>query len=181
MFSSQWLTRLDGVPVLGTLFGGTPYGIGVLTAGIILSIMILPFISAVTRDVLETVPPMLKEASYGLGSTQWEVMWRVALPFSRTGVVGGTMLALGRALGETMAVTFVIGNAHHIESSLFAPGTSISATIANEFSEATDPLLYRLIDRTGPVAVRNYVHCSGLCPNDAAPSGPREGQITNGL
>jgi phosphate transport system permease protein len=131
---------LDGVPVLGTLFGGTPYGIGIFTAGVILSIMILPFISAVTRDVLETVPPMLKEASYGLGSTQWEVMWRVALPFSRTGVVGGTMLALGRALGETMAVTFVIGNAHHIEPSLFAPGTSISATIANEFSEATTPL-----------------------------------------
>ena len=102
--------------------------------------MILPFISAVTRDVLETVPGVLKEASYGLGSTQWEVMWKVALPFSRVGIVGGAMLALGRALGETMAVTFVIGNAHHIAASLFAPGTSISAAIANEFSEATSTL-----------------------------------------
>jgi phosphate transport system permease protein len=125
---------------LSTLFGGAPYGIGVFTAGLILSIMILPFISAVTRDVLETVPGVLKEASYGLGSTQWEVMWKVALPFSRVGIVGGAMLALGRALGETMAVTFVIGNAHRIQASLFAPGTSISAAIANEFSEATTPL-----------------------------------------
>jgi len=130
----------EGVPVLGTLFGGNAYGIGIFTAGLILSIMILPFISAVTRDVLETVPGVLKEASYGLGSTQWEVMWKVALPYARTGVVGGAMLALGRALGETMAVTFVIGNAHRIEPSLFAPGTSISAAIANEFTEATTEL-----------------------------------------
>jgi phosphate transport system permease protein len=134
------IDTLADVPVLSTLFGGAPYGIGVFTAGLILSIMILPFISAVTRDVLETVPHVLKEASYGLGSTQWEVMWKVALPFSRVGIVGGAMLALGRALGETMAVTFVIGNAHRIQSSLFAPGTSISAAIANEFSEATTPL-----------------------------------------
>jgi phosphate transport system permease protein len=134
------ITALDGVPVLGTLFGGTGFGIGTFTAGLILSIMILPFISAVTRDVLETVPHVLKEAAYGLGSTQWEVMWKVALPFARTGVVGGAMLALGRALGETMAVTFVIGNAHRIDASLFAPGTSISATIANEFTEATSEL-----------------------------------------
>jgi phosphate transport system permease protein len=102
--------------------------------------MILPFVTAVTRDVFETVPPMLKEAAYGLGCTTWEVMWRVVLPFARTGVVGGAMLALGRALGETMAVTFVIGNAHHIDPSIFAPGTSISATIANEFTEAVGPL-----------------------------------------
>ncbi len=130
----------EGIPILGTLFGGNPYGIGILTAGVILSIMILPFIAAVTRDVLETVPSVLKEASYGLGSTQWEVMWKVAIPYARTGIVGGGMLALGRALGETMAVTFVIGNAHRIEASLFAPGTSISAAIANEFAEATTPL-----------------------------------------
>jgi phosphate transport system permease protein len=102
--------------------------------------MILPFISAVTRDVFETVPAMLKEAAYGLGCTTWEVMWRVVLPYTRTGVVGGAMLALGRALGETMAVTFVIGNAHKIHASLFAPGTTISATIANEFTEATSKL-----------------------------------------
>ena len=129
-----------GIPVLQDLFGGSAYGIGVITAGLILSIMILPFISAVTRDVFETVPTMLKEATYGLGCTTWEVMWRVVLPFSRAGVVGGAMLALGRALGETMAVTFVIGNAHRIKESLFAPGTSISATIANEFTEATSDL-----------------------------------------
>jgi len=134
------INALANVPLLNTLFEGPSYGIGIFTAGLILSIMVLPFISAVTRDVLETVPGVLKEASYGLGSTQWEVMWQVALPFSRVGIVGGGMLALGRALGETMAVTFVIGNAHRIAPSLFAPGTSISATIANEFSEATSDL-----------------------------------------
>ncbi len=124
------------IPVLQDLFAGPPYGIGMFTASLILSIMILPFISAVTRDVFETVPPILKEAAYGIGSTTWEVMWRIVLPFARSGVVGGAMLALGRALGETMAVTFVIGNAHHINESLFAPATTISATIANEFTEA---------------------------------------------
>ena len=129
-----------GIPVIGTLFGGAPYGIGIFTAGLILSIMILPFISAVTRDVFETVPTMLKEATYGLGCTTWEVMWRVVLPYARSGVMGGAMLALGRALGETMAVTFVIGNAHSIDPALFAPGTTISATIANEFTEATGAL-----------------------------------------
>ena len=134
------IEALDGVPVLGTLLGGAPYGIGIFTAAIILSIMILPFISAVTRDVLETVPHVLKEAAYGLGCTRWEVMWRICLPFTRSGVVGGAMLALGRALGETMAVTFVIGNSQHINASLFAPGTTISATIANEFTEATSEL-----------------------------------------
>ncbi len=131
---------VGNIPVLSTLFGGATFGIGTLTAALILSIMILPFISAVTRDVLETVPSALKEASYALGSTSWEVMWKVCLPFCQTGVAGGAMLALGRALGETMAVTFVIGNAHRISPSLFAPGTSISATIANEFSEATSEL-----------------------------------------
>ena len=134
------IDAVANVPVLQTVFAGPAFGIGTFTAGLILSIMILPFISAVTRDVLETVPGVLKEASYGLGSTSWEVMWKVALPFARTGIVGGAMLALGRALGETMAITFVIGNAHKILPSLFAPGTSISATIANEFSEATTPL-----------------------------------------
>ena len=132
-----WLIdATSNVPVLSALFAGPPYGIGVFTASLILSIMVLPFISAVTRDVFETVPPMLKEAAYGLGCTTWEVVWNIVLPFARTGVVGGGMLALGRALGETMAVTFVIGNANRIEGSLFAPGTTISATIANEFTEA---------------------------------------------
>ncbi|HEY0282744.1 MAG TPA: phosphate ABC transporter permease subunit PstC, partial [Rhizomicrobium sp.] len=128
------------IPVLKSLFAGPPYGIGIFTAAIILSIMVLPFISAVTRDVFETVPSTLKEAAYAVGCTTWEVMWRVVLPFARPGVVGGAMLALGRALGETMAVTFVIGNAHHIRESLFSPGTSISAVIANEFTEAVGEL-----------------------------------------
>jgi phosphate transport system permease protein len=136
-----WIIALFGnTPVLKDLFAGPPYGIGVFTAALILSIMILPFISAVTRDVFETVPSLLKEAAYGVGCTTWEVMWRIVLPFSRSGVVGGAMLALGRALGETMAVTFVIGNAHRIDASLLAPGTTISATIANEFSEALGDL-----------------------------------------
>jgi phosphate transport system permease protein len=125
------------IPVLNSLFAGPPYGIGVLTASIILAIMILPFISSVTRDVFETVPAVLKEAAYGLGCTKWEVVRRVVIPHTRAGVVGAVMLALGRALGETMAVTFVIGNAHKIAASIMAPGTTISATIANEFTEAT--------------------------------------------
>lgn len=124
------------VPLLSTLFAGPAYGIGVLTAALVLAIMILPFITAISRDVFETVPPMLKEAAFGIGSTTWEVIRHVVLPFTRVGVIGGVMLGLGRALGETMAVTFVIGNAHRISGSILAPGTTISATIANEFTEA---------------------------------------------
>ena len=123
-------------PGLSSLFGGPPYGIGVLTAGIILGIMVLPFVSSISRDVFETVPPMLKEAAYGIGATTWEVVSKVVIPHSRTGVIGGVMLGLGRALGETMAVTFVIGNAHKISASILSPGTTISASIANEFTEA---------------------------------------------
>ena len=128
------------IPILQDFLAGPPYGIGIFTAAFILMIMILPFISAVTRDVFETVPVTLKESAYAMGCTTWEVVWHVVLPFARTGVVGGAMLALGRALGETMAVTFVIGNAHRIAASLFAPGTTISATIANEFTEAVGDL-----------------------------------------
>lgn len=128
------------IPVLSALFSGPPYGIGVLTASLVLSIMIIPFISAVSRDVFETVPPMLKEAAYGVGCTTWEVVRRIVLPYTRAGVVGGVMLALGRALGETMAVTFVIGNTHRISASLLAPGTTIAAAIANEFTEAESAL-----------------------------------------
>jgi phosphate transport system permease protein len=134
------IDTFQDVPYAQDLFAGPPYGIGIFTAALILSIMVLPFISSVTRDVFETVPAMQKEAAYGLGCTTWEVMWRVVLPFARSGVVGGSMLALGRALGETMAVTFVIGNSHHILPSVLAPGTTISATIANEFTEAVDDL-----------------------------------------
>ena len=126
--------------MLSTLFAGPPYGIGVLTSGLILAIMVLPFITSISRDVFEAVPPMLKEAAYGLGFTTWEVARYVVLPYARVGVIGGVMLGLGRALGETMAVTFVIGNAHKVSSSLLAPGTTISATIANEFTEAVGDL-----------------------------------------
>ena len=131
---------LGAIPGVGVLFRGAPFGIGVLTAGIVLAIMIIPFIAAVMRDVFETVPDVLKESAYGLGATTWEVIWRVVVPYARAGMVGGTMLGLGRALGETMAVTFVIGNAHQISKSLLDPGTTISATIANEFTEATTKL-----------------------------------------
>jgi phosphate transport system permease protein len=130
------INTFDGVPWLQDVFSGPPYGIGVLTAGIVLAIMVLPFITSIMREVFETVPPMLKESAYGLGATTAEVMWKVVLPYTRVGVVGGIMLGLGRALGETMAVTFVIGNAHRVSDSILAPGTTISAAIANEFTEA---------------------------------------------
>ena len=128
------------IPILNQLFAGPPYGIGLLTAGLILAIMVLPFITSITREVFDTVPPVLKEAAYGIGCTRWEVMRRVVIPYARVGIVGGVMLGLGRALGETMAVTFVIGNAHRIVPPIMAPGTTISASIANEFTEATGDL-----------------------------------------
>jgi phosphate transport system permease protein len=127
---------LEPMPFIGHLFAGPPFGIGVFTAGLILSIMIIPFISAVMRDVFELVPPLLKESAYGLGGTTWEVVWKVILPFTKHGVVGGIMLGLGRALGETMAVTFVIGNAFNLPQSLFSPSNSIASALANEFNEA---------------------------------------------
>jgi phosphate transport system permease protein len=134
------INTLGNVPGIGPAFGGPPYGIGMLTAGLILAIMVLPFVTSISRDVFEAVPPVLKEAAYGLGCTTWEVVRNVVLPYARVGVIGGIMLSLGRALGETMAVTFVIGNAHRISASLLAPGTTISATIANEFTEAVGDL-----------------------------------------
>lgn len=134
------INTLGHVPLIAPLFSGAPYGIGLLTAGLILAIMVLPFVTSISRDVFEAVPPVLKEAAYGIGCTRWEVVRNVVLPYSRVGVIGGVMLALGRALGETMAVTFVIGNAHRISASLLAPGTTISATIANEFTEAVGDL-----------------------------------------
>lgn len=129
-----WLFK--GIPGLDSLFAGPPYGIGLLTSSLILAIMVLPFITSITKDVFDTVPAVLKESAYGIGCTTWEVTRRVTIPYTRVGIMGGVMLGLGRALGETMAVTFVIGNAHRISASLFAPGTTISATIANEFTEA---------------------------------------------
>jgi phosphate transport system permease protein len=136
-----WLIgNLGHWPGIGPLFKGPPFGIGILTASLVLAIMVLPFIAATMRDVFDTVPPMLKESGYGLGATTWEVIWKVVVPHSRVGIVGGVMLGLGRALGETMAVTFVIGNAHRISSSILAPGTTISSAIANEFTEAVGDL-----------------------------------------
>jgi phosphate transport system permease protein len=129
-----------GIPGLSSLFAGPPYGIGLLTSSLILAIMVLPFITSITKDVFDTVPAVLKESAYGIGCTTWEVTRRVTIPYTRVGIMGGVMLGLGRALGETMAVTFVIGNAHRISASLFAPGTTISATIANEFTEADGDL-----------------------------------------
>jgi phosphate transport system permease protein len=134
-------TAFGDVPVIGGWFAGPPIGVGILTAGIVLSLMVIPFVASVMRDVFETVPPPLKESAYGVGCTTWEVVVNVVLPYTRVGVIGGIMLGLGRALGETMAVTFVIGNANRIVGSLFAPGTSIASTLANEFGEA-DPGLH---------------------------------------
>jgi phosphate transport system permease protein len=137
-YVQQPLQKLFGdVPIIGALFQGPPVGIGVLAAGIILAIMIIPFIAAVMRDVFEVTPPILKEAAYGVGATTWEVVWRVVLPYTKAGVIGGIMLGLGRALGETMAVTFVIGNMSQLNSvSLFEAASSIASTLANEFAEA---------------------------------------------
>ncbi len=131
-------STLGQMPIIGPMFGGAMNGIGMLAAGLILAFMVLPFIAAVMRDVFEIVPPILRESAYGLGCTTWEVVRHVVLPYTQKGVIGGIMLGLGRALGETMAVTFVIGNSNRLAASLFAPGTSIASTLANEFGEAED-------------------------------------------
>ena len=130
------IEMLGDLPFVGMLFSGAPFGIGLFTAGLVLSIMIIPFIASIMRDVFGVVPPLLKESAYGLGATVWEVVWKVVLPYTKTGVIGSIMLGLGRALGETMAVTFVIGNAFNLPESLFSPSTSIASAIANEFNEA---------------------------------------------
>jgi len=136
-----WINDHVGtMPMIGQYFSGPPMGIGMLTAGIILAIMVIPFIASVMRDVFDVVPTLLKESAYGLGATTWEVMWNVVLPYTKVGVAGGIMLGLGRALGETMAVTFVIGNAHELSKSLLMPGNSISSALANEFNEAVGDL-----------------------------------------
>ena len=132
--------NLGELPLIGALFQGPPIGIGLLTAGLVLAVMVIPFTSSVMREVFLTVPTRLKESAYALGSTKWEVAWDIVLPYTRTAVIGGVFLGLGRALGETMAVTFVIGNAYNISASLLEPGTSIASSIANEFAEAVDPL-----------------------------------------
>jgi phosphate transport system permease protein len=140
-FVYPWINdHMGELPFLGPLFTGPPLGIGMLTAGLVLAVMVIPFISSVMREVFLTVPNRLKESAYALGSTTWEVVWDIVLPYTRSAVIGGIFLGLGRALGETMAVTFVIGNAYNISASLLDPGTSIASTIANEFGEAVDPL-----------------------------------------
>ena len=131
-------STLGQMPLIAPLFGGATNGIGILAAGIVLAFMVLPFIAAVMRDVFEITPPILRESAYGLGCTTWEVVRKVVLPYTQKGVIGGIMLGLGRALGETMAVTFVIGNSQRLSASLFSPGTSIASTLANEFGEAAD-------------------------------------------
>jgi len=142
-YVTPWLNdHLGEWPLVAPLFRGPPLGIGMLTAGIVLAIMVIPFISSVMRDVFLTVPTRLKESAYALGSTTWEVVWNIVLPYTRSAVIGGIFLGLGRALGETMAVTFVLGNAHRLSASLLEPGNSIAATIANEFTEA-DSDMYR--------------------------------------
>ncbi|HTM58878.1 MAG TPA: phosphate ABC transporter permease subunit PstC [Burkholderiales bacterium] len=143
------IDALSPIPLLGELFKGPPLGIGMMTAGLILSIMVIPFITAVMRDVFELVPPLLKESAYGLGATTWEVVWRVVLPYTKVGVIGGVMLGLGRALGETMAVTFVIGNAHQLAVSLNAPGNSIASALANEFTEAVGDIYFSALIELG--------------------------------
>jgi phosphate transport system permease protein len=143
------IRAFGSIPLVGALFEGPPIGIGMMTAGLILSIMVIPFISAVMRDVFELVPPMLKESAYGLGASTWEVVWKVVLPYTKIGVVGGIMLGLGRALGETMAVTFVIGNAHRLSASLMAPGNSIASALANEFTEAVGDLYFSALIELG--------------------------------
>lgn len=136
-----WLDEnLGALPITGPLFQGAPIGLGMLTAGIVLGIMVIPFVASIMREVFLTVPSEIKESSYAIGSTTWEVVWDVVLPYTRSAVIGGIFLGLGRALGETMAVTFVLGNAHLLSASLLEPGNSIAATIANEFTEADSPL-----------------------------------------
>ena len=137
-FQPAMIALFANVPVLNGLFAGPPSNLSLFNASLVLAIMVLPFITAISRDVFNTVPPMLKESAYGLGCTTWEVVRNVVIPYCRVGVIGGVMLALGRALGETMAVTFIIGNSFRISSSLFAPGTTISAAIASEFAESSD-------------------------------------------
>ena len=135
-FQPFMIKVFDGVPILGSIFAGPPSYLSLFNAALILAIMVLPFITAISVDVFRTVPPVLKEAAYGIGCTTWEVVRKVVIPYTRVGVIGGIMLALGRALGETMAVTFIIGNSFRISGSVFAPGTTISAAIASEFAES---------------------------------------------
>ncbi|MDP2762328.1 MAG: phosphate ABC transporter permease subunit PstC [Sideroxyarcus sp.] len=174
-----WLNdHIGAMPFLGPFFSGPPMGIGVLTAGIILAIMVIPFIASVMRDVFEVVPTLLKESAYGLGATTWEVMWKVVLPYTRIGVVGGIMLGLGRALGETMAITFVIGNSHELSQSLLMPGNSIASALANEFTEAYGELYTSALIELGLILFFITFVVLSLARYMLYKLGKREGQVT---
>ncbi len=174
-----WLNdHIGTLPYIGPFFSGPPMGIGILTAGIILAIMVIPFIASVMRDVFEIVPTLLKESAYGLGATTWEVMWQIVLPYTKIGVVGGIMLGLGRALGETMAVTFVIGNAHELTRSLLMPGNSIASALANEFTEAYGELYTSALIELGLILFFITFVVLSLARYMLYKLGLREGQAT---
>ena len=174
-----WINdHIGTMPYIGPFFSGPPKGIGMLTAGIILAIMVIPFIASVMRDVFEVVPTLLKESAYGLGATTWEVMWKVVLPYTKIGVVGGIMLGLGRALGETMAVTFVIGNAHELTRSLLMPGNSIASALANEFTEAYGDLYTSALIELGLILFFITFVVLSLARYMLFKLGKREGQVT---
>ncbi|MFZ2301768.1 MAG: phosphate ABC transporter permease subunit PstC [Gallionella sp.] len=174
-----WLNdHIGTMPYIGPFFSGPPMGIGVLTAGVILAIMVIPFIASVMRDVFEVVPTLLKESAYGLGATTWEVMWKVVLPYTKIGVVGGIMLGLGRALGETMAITFVIGNSHELSKSLLMPGNSIASALANEFTEAYGELYTAALIELGLILFFITFVVLSLARYMLFKLGKREGQAT---
>ncbi len=174
-----WLNRHVGtLPLIGPFFKGPPMGIGVLTAGIILSIMVIPFIASVMRDVFDVVPAMLKESAYAVGATTWEVMWNIVLPYTKVGVAGGMMLGLGRALGETMAVTFVIGNAHDLSKSLLVPGNSIASALANEFTEAVGDIYTSSLIELGLILFFITFVVLSIARFMLYELGLREGQVT---
>jgi len=174
-----WLNdHIGTMPYIGPFFSGPPMGIGMLAAGIILAIMVIPFIASVMRDVFEIVPTLLKESAYALGATTWEVMWQIVLPYTKIGVVGGIMLGLGRALGETMAVTFVIGNAHELSKSLLMPGNSIASALANEFTEAYGELYTSALIELGLILFFITFVVLSLARYMLYKLGLREGQVT---
>jgi len=174
-----WLSdHIGAMPYVGPFFSGPPMGIGMLAAGIILAIMVIPFIASVMRDVFEVVPTLLKESAYGLGATTWEVMWKVVLPYTKVGVAGGIMLGLGRALGETMAVTFVIGNAHELSKSLLMPGNSIASALANEFTEAYGELYTSALIELGLILFFITFVVLSLARYMLFKLGQREGQVS---
>ena len=174
-----WLNdHIGTMPYIGPFFSGPPMGIGMLTAGIILAIMVIPFIASVMRDVFEVVPTLLKESAYGLGATTWEVMWKVVLPYTKIGVVGGIMLGLGRALGETMAITFVIGNSHELSKSLLMPGNSIASALANEFTEAYGEIYTSALIELGLILFFITFVVLSLARYMLFKLGQREGQVS---